>query len=451
MKSLTRVFEHFLSFKRVPLKVVLFTALASYILQLGMILQGQPLYIIALFTLLPWVPVLMFEGLWKLEHYHWIAIFAAVAILQIGHFAEHVVQVGALSFAEGTAACPPPIDSGLNFQRAFDAGLLGPNAAPSNYSAAIIVQPDGAGMPILNPDGTQVSGPPACGIFGQLDIEVVHLVWELIGWILALVLLQQYPRNWLLWFSVFWLTIHTFEHLYISYFFFIDKEAVYQGSRQLWATVANGNIVTAIPFGKEPALVAFYDVAGKFGIVAKGGLLGALIPSLNESLPARPFLHFWYNALSILPLVAAFVWEVRKVFDQYLAKALPNLNREQLVQATLKLAPGRFTDKEIIVKQGDVADAFYIISRGEVEVVLTEANGDERLLSTLTEGQYFGEIGLMQGGTRVATVRAKGEVEVLRLDRDTFGSLMDNSEMSRQDMERMVKQRMDRNASTAGD
>ena len=62
----SKVFERFVSFRRIPMKVVVITALASYVLQLGAILQGQPLFIIVLFTLLPWIPLAFVEGLWKI-------------------------------------------------------------------------------------------------------------------------------------------------------------------------------------------------------------------------------------------------------------------------------------------------------------------------------------------------------------------------------------------------
>ena len=110
--------ERFLAFKRIPLKIVAVTALASYLLQIGAILQGQPLYVIAFYTLLPWIPLLVFEGLWKYEHYNWIAIFAIVTALQLGHLGEHAFQVTEYVFLNGTLACPPPVDDVANARRA---------------------------------------------------------------------------------------------------------------------------------------------------------------------------------------------------------------------------------------------------------------------------------------------------------------------------------------------
>jgi hypothetical protein len=441
MQGFIRTVESFASFKRVPLKVVLITALTSYALQLGTIIQNQPLYIIALATLIPWVPVLAFESLWKVKHYHWIAVFAVVTMLQLGHLGEHVLQAGALAFTDATLACPPPADNAANAGRAVDAGLRDPNSTPTGLSSARIAAPDAAGQTRTDANGDPVVGIPACGVFGQLDLEIVHLIWDSIGWILTLVLLSRYPRSSWLWIAMFWSSVHTVEHLFISYNFFFDSTLAYEGTRQLWGTVADGSIVTAFPLGKETLHVTFYDVAGKFGIFARNGLAGSLIPSLNSILPTRPYLHLGYNALIVIPTLFAFVHEIRRTYDFYLAEALPNLSTEQLVGVTPKLEARQYKSGDVIVKQGDPADFFYIVSSGSVQVVHEEPDGSGKVVATLSHGQYFGEMGLVGGGIRIATVRAAGPVEVMRMDASTFASLMNSSETSKREMDRIVTQR----------
>lgn len=94
------------------------------------------------------------------------------------------------------------------------------------------------------------------------------------------------------------------------------------------------------------------------------------------------------------------------------------------------------------MKQGDVADKFYILTRGQVEIVREQPDGQEILITRLGPGQYFGEIGLLHGGKRTATVRAAGSVETMSLDRGTFGGLMEDSDMSKTEVERLVRQRV---------
>src|SRR6184192_1136606 len=59
--------------QRLPIRVVLITAAISYLLQIGAILQGYPLYGIVAVTILPWILVFAFEYIWKYEHYGFFA------------------------------------------------------------------------------------------------------------------------------------------------------------------------------------------------------------------------------------------------------------------------------------------------------------------------------------------------------------------------------------------
>jgi hypothetical protein len=440
----TRVLERFAAFRRVPLKVVAVTALASYALQIGAILQGQPLYIIALVTLLPWIPLVFVEGLWKVQHYSWLAVFAVVTVLQVGHLGEHTFQVVQLRFLDGTLACPPPKDTAASAQRAIDMGLRSADQGATGRSATAIQQPDGkvADHPRLDASGRPVSGPPACGVFGQLDFELVHLVWDTLVWLGALVLLTKFPRNIWLWIAMIAASAHEVEHLFLGAIFYLDTDKVFSFKEQLWATTVNGNNVTAIPAGVRDTVTTFYEAGGKTGILGKNGLVERVILGTTDKLPLRPYLHYLYNSAVVIPTVISFLVQVRKAYDQYLAQALPDLTEEQLVRATAKLENMKFPAGAVIVRQGDPADRFYIIVRGEVEVIRQQPDGTELAVARLGSGAYFGEIGLLHGGKRIATVRAATDVEVMALDRETFSDLMTESDLSRGEVDRVVRHRV---------
>ena len=442
MVFITRILENLVSFRRIPLKVIMITAFASYILQLGAIIQGQPLYIIVLFTALPWIPVLLFEGLWKIEQYNIMAIFGIIVILQLGHLGEHVTQVSQLSFLSGTLACPPPVDNFQNANLAVEAGLRSADDTPTGISSSNVVMQDPAtGLPTQDANGEQITGPASCGVLGQLDIEIVHLIWDSLGWLATLWLLTKYPRNVWLWISMIVSSWHTVEHFFISWIFFVDNDLIFNGVKQLWATTVDGRIVTAIPVGLQEQLVSFYDAGGKSGLAGKGGMFDALF-GIGEILPTRAFLHFGYNLLITLPLVPAFLIEVRREYDSYLAEALPELTDAQIASVTPQLEPIHFDPGEAIVRQHEPADRFYVITKGEAEVIRTQPDGEDLAIARLQSGQYFGEIGLLQGGRRMATVRAVSNVEVLALGRDAFIGLLGESEMSEQEVERVMEQRV---------
>lgn len=79
---------------------------------------------------------------------------------------------------------------------------------------------------------------------------------------------------------------------------------------------------------------------------------------------------------------------------------------------------------EVIVRQGDPADAFYILSAGRARVVKTTARGEEIALTVLRPGSEFGESALLAEEPRRATVRCSSMVEALRLAREDFAKLV---------------------------
>ena len=438
----TTIVERFVSFRRIPMRVVVITALTSWALQIGAILQGQPLFIIALFTLIPWIPLAFFEGLWKYQHYQWIAVFAIVTALQVGHLGEHAFQVTQIAALNGTVACPPPVDSPANARRAVESGIRSPEQDATGRTVTSIVQPTTTGEPKIDGNGNTTSGPPACGVFGQLDFETVHLVWDTAVWLGALMLLTRFPRNIWLWVAMIAASIHEIEHLFLGYIFFFEGEKSFAVMKQLWATTVSGNSVTAQPVGLEPDVANFYEAGGRTGIMGKNGLVERVLFNTTGTFPLRPYLHFGYNTVVVIPTVIAFFVQVRRAYDEYLARALPELTEDQLVATTPRLQNERFAPGSVIVRQGDLADRLYIISRGRVEVVRRMPDGEEVVVNHLGPGQYFGEIGLLHGGRRVATVRAVDQVEVLVLDQQTFSNLMTESEMSKDEMERVVRGRV---------
>jgi glutaminase len=87
------------------------------------------------------------------------------------------------------------------------------------------------------------------------------------------------------------------------------------------------------------------------------------------------------------------------------------------------LAHRRFAPGEYIVCHGDRAEALYLITNGQVTVALPSVVGTPKRLSTLSSGMCFGELALVDGGTRSADVIAGTEVECRVLDASAFKRL----------------------------
>ncbi len=85
----------------------------------------------------------------------------------------------------------------------------------------------------------------------------------------------------------------------------------------------------------------------------------------------------------------------------------------------------RFRRNEIIFHQGDPGDALHVVSTGAVKIVLPSPDGEEAIIATLRNGDFFGELALLDGAPRSATAVAIEASETWSLPRDAFRELLD--------------------------
>ena len=77
----------------------------------------------------------------------------------------------------------------------------------------------------------------------------------------------------------------------------------------------------------------------------------------------------------------------------------------------------------VLFEQEDEADALYIVGQGQLEVRATSPLGEGIVLAELGSGTVVGEMSLIEGGPRSATVEALTECQVFRLSRQAFDDL----------------------------
>jgi hypothetical protein len=215
------------------------TGLISTGVLAGGLFLRLPLWETVLFTLVPWMLVLGIEGLWKYERYGVYAVLFGLAILQVGHMGEHMAQVTQLMMYHGDAS-------------------------------------------------------RAHGIFGQLDFETVHFVWDGVVWLLSGFLVWRFRQNRWLWIAWAVASIHQMEHVYL---FWLNK----------------------VHFD-------FWARGGMAGIMAHGGIISSPL--------ARPYLHFLYNFFVVVPLLVALWDQTKHVYDRRLARAETELSIGPLVADT---------------------------------------------------------------------------------------------------------------------
>jgi len=102
------------------------------------------------------------------------------------------------------------------------------------------------------------------------------------------------------------------------------------------------------------------------------------------------------------------------------------LGRRDLERLSKLMVPRAVKAGEVIIKEGDQAAGFFVISAGKVEVVRGVDSADAQVLNTLGPGDFFGEMALFEGFPRVASVRATEDTECLAMTRWDFMAELKN-------------------------
>jgi MFS family permease len=112
---------------------------------------------------------------------------------------------------------------------------------------------------------------------------------------------------------------------------------------------------------------------------------------------------------------------IRRLADVPIFAGLPPAGIESAMRAATlrKVATG-----EQIIRQGDPADFFYVIGEGTVEVTQSSADGKVSVLRQMGPGEFFGEIGLLSGIPRTASVTAVTDGTLISLRGDAFLELV---------------------------
>jgi MFS family permease len=200
---------------------------------------------------------------------------------------------------------------------------------------------------------------------------------------------------------------------------------------------------------------------------ALGGIFGALeglhdamlavgsvaVPILIALIGVRPALivtGLW------LPIVVALSWNSLRAADDHsvvhvrelrLLRAMPMfaaLAPPTIERLSANLGTRRATAGELIIRQGDRGDRFYLIDSGVAEVEL-----DGRVVRVLEPGAGFGEIALVRNVPRTASVRAIEPVMLFSLDRATFLQAVTGHAEARSATDRIVRDRLDADATDA--
>src|SRR5690606_28952389 len=103
---------------------------------------------------------------------------------------------------------------------------------------------------------------------------------------------------------------------------------------------------------------------------------------------------------------------------------LGSLADQEVVQILAASKVRRFARGSVVCRQGDPGNSMFVIVRGRVSIAIDDGGASRRLLNRLGPGDHVGEMSLLVGGKRSASVTADVEAEVLELKRTDFERLI---------------------------
>lgn len=121
---------------------------------------------------------------------------------------------------------------------------------------------------------------------------------------------------------------------------------------------------------------------------------------------------------------------------------LQSLNEDALAALADLFITERCPADRDVFRQGDPGDKFYLIARGRVTAWVNHAEGGQKKIRTLDDGDHFGEIALMEDTLRTATIRTSTDCVFLTLARDPFLRLLQREPELREAFQKVVAERL---------
>ena len=127
-----------------------------------------------------------------------------------------------------------------------------------------------------------------------------------------------------------------------------------------------------------------------------------------------------------------------------------HFNETQLADLAKRFSPRLYDVDDVVVRQGAPAERFYIIARGVVEVIVDDDHSPQ-VIAHLEDGDFFGEMALLDRAPRNATVKAVTPTTMLSLERRQFESLLNDWPEAAKMIETVAASRAEQNRLGLGD
>lgn len=103
---------------------------------------------------------------------------------------------------------------------------------------------------------------------------------------------------------------------------------------------------------------------------------------------------------------------------------LEELNDSQIERLAAGAALHQYMSDEVLVGQGEEGDSLFIIKSGQTGIYIKDKNGDQLRVDTRRAGEFFGEMSLLTGEPRSASVLAESETEVITIGKKDFVEIL---------------------------
>lgn len=117
---------------------------------------------------------------------------------------------------------------------------------------------------------------------------------------------------------------------------------------------------------------------------------------------------------------------------------------DEMVAVIQGLSLLTFEPRQIILREGAAGSSMYMLTAGTAKAYVRDPQGKQRLVGELSEGAFFGEISLLTGKPRTATVVAATRCEVLELGQATLGDIESRHPHVREVLEQFARERLAR-------
>ncbi len=200
------------------------------------------------------------------------------------------------------------------------------------------------------------------------------------------------------------------------------------------ATCAAQNIVAALKGAPRRAFM--FTALGKMGALGRRSAVAEIF-----GIKLSGFLAWWLWRTIYLMKLPGLDRKIRVATDWTLDLVLPPDIVQLKTDRALGVRREYFEPGQVIFREGDRGDWFYVITEGEVEVLRTVPGRGEQPVRRLGTGECFGEIALVSDMARSATVRAVSAANVLAVDREAFQAMFATLPPLRGFVERLIASR----------